>query len=254
MRRIRVTAWAPALFAVPALTLAMTGVGCGGAGNAGNGPDDKSRITDSGPAAPGVPGTPGGEPGVAVRPDPYRPPADPVIQPAPAGPQQPYPPAGGWQNNPIQPTPPGGGYQQPAPAPGYGYPQAPAAPGGAGMGPGGTYVVQRGDTLYVIASKVYGATNKHDQNVGANRIYEANRSVIGPSKDRLVVGMKLNIPGAGNAAAAPVADPYAPGYGQGYAAPGNTGFTGYNPPAPAPEEQPKSPKKKTVKAKPVSTN
>lgn len=52
-----------------------------------------------------------------------------------------------------------------------------------------TYVVQRGDTLYAIALKVYGRRDKWQA------IYQANRTVIGPPpKYTLRVGQKLAIP------------------------------------------------------------
>jgi nucleoid-associated protein YgaU len=53
-----------------------------------------------------------------------------------------------------------------------------------------TYVVQSGDTLSKIARKYYGdawATSWQ-------RIYAANRDVIGEDPSRLKVGMTLDIP------------------------------------------------------------
>jgi nucleoid-associated protein YgaU len=53
-----------------------------------------------------------------------------------------------------------------------------------------TYVVQPGDTLSKIARKYYGdawATSWQ-------RIYEANRDVIGDDPSRIQVGMTLDIP------------------------------------------------------------
>jgi nucleoid-associated protein YgaU len=63
--------------------------------------------------------------------------------------------------------------------------------GGATTGGGGEgkiYVVEEGDTLAVIADKVYGDGSKWQQ------IYEANKDVIGDSPDSLSIGMKLEIP------------------------------------------------------------
>lgn len=52
-----------------------------------------------------------------------------------------------------------------------------------------TYTVRSGDTLSVIAWKVYGQGSRWRD------IYDANRSAIGANPDRLKVGMKLVIPG-----------------------------------------------------------
>lgn len=51
-----------------------------------------------------------------------------------------------------------------------------------------TYVVRSGDTLSVIAQKMYGKASAWE------RIYDANRSAIGGNPDALKVGMKLTIP------------------------------------------------------------
>lgn len=53
---------------------------------------------------------------------------------------------------------------------------------------GETYTVQPGDTLLVIAEKVYGDSTKW------RRIYDANTDVIGADPDTLKVEMKLKIP------------------------------------------------------------
>jgi LysM repeat protein len=50
-----------------------------------------------------------------------------------------------------------------------------------------TYVVERGDTLFAISSKVYGNGNRWRE------IYDANRGVI-PNPDSLTVGTQLRIP------------------------------------------------------------
>ena len=60
---------------------------------------------------------------------------------------------------------------------------------GAG-GPGETYVVQPGDTLSKIARKYYG----QKWATSWQRIFEANRDVIGDDPARLKVGMTLEIP------------------------------------------------------------
>jgi nucleoid-associated protein YgaU len=57
-----------------------------------------------------------------------------------------------------------------------------------GGGEGKIYVVEEGDTLAIIADKVYGDGSKWQQ------IYEANKDVIGDSPDTLSIGMKLKIP------------------------------------------------------------
>lgn len=51
-----------------------------------------------------------------------------------------------------------------------------------------TYTVQPGDTLLVIAEKVYGDSTQW------RRIYEANTDVIGADPDALKIDMKLKIP------------------------------------------------------------
>jgi nucleoid-associated protein YgaU len=50
------------------------------------------------------------------------------------------------------------------------------------------YVVQPGDTLRSIALDQYGDAEQWQ------RIYQANRSTIGPNPDALVAGTKLEIP------------------------------------------------------------
>ncbi|MUG91318.1 LysM peptidoglycan-binding domain-containing protein [Scytonema sp. UIC 10036] len=54
-----------------------------------------------------------------------------------------------------------------------------------------TYTVQSGDTLFLIAQKVYGDGNRWRE------IYEANRGVIGGNPEQIQVGMVLVIPGLG---------------------------------------------------------
>jgi ABC-type amino acid transport substrate-binding protein len=69
---------------------------------------------------------------------------------------------------------------------------APAAvePGAGPGGTGETYVVQPGDTLSRIARKYYG----EEWATSWQRIFEANRDVIGDDPARLKVGMTLEIP------------------------------------------------------------
>ena len=52
----------------------------------------------------------------------------------------------------------------------------------------GTYVVRSGDSLTRIAEKIYGTTKRADD------IYNANRHIIGPDRNRLKVGTRLNVP------------------------------------------------------------
>ncbi|HEY2587678.1 MAG TPA: LysM peptidoglycan-binding domain-containing protein [Tepidisphaeraceae bacterium] len=51
-----------------------------------------------------------------------------------------------------------------------------------------TYTVQKNDSLYRIAKKVYGDGEKHEA------IYAANKQVIGPDSTRLQIGMVLTLP------------------------------------------------------------
>lgn len=51
-----------------------------------------------------------------------------------------------------------------------------------------SYTVQPGDTLRLIAQKVYGDANQWP------RLYEANREVIGANPDNLQAGMQLTVP------------------------------------------------------------
>ena len=69
---------------------------------------------------------------------------------------------------------------------------APAAvePSAGASGTGETYVVQPGDTLSKIARKYYG----QEWATSWQRIFEANRDVIGDDPARLKVGMALEIP------------------------------------------------------------
>jgi nucleoid-associated protein YgaU len=53
-----------------------------------------------------------------------------------------------------------------------------------------SYVVQAGDTLSRIAGKVYGDVSP----ASWQRIYQANREVIGDNPSRIKVGMELAIP------------------------------------------------------------
>lgn len=55
------------------------------------------------------------------------------------------------------------------------------------------YVVQSGDTLTGIASRVLGSSSRYDE------LFEANRDVLA-SPDRLQLGQKLRIPGRGSSA------------------------------------------------------
>lgn len=52
-----------------------------------------------------------------------------------------------------------------------------------------TYTVQSGDTLFIIAQKIYGDGNFWQQ------IYEANRALIGNDPNQIQLGMELVIPG-----------------------------------------------------------
>jgi nucleoid-associated protein YgaU len=67
-----------------------------------------------------------------------------------------------------------------------------AAGGGMGAGPGagaagGTYTVQKGDTLSKISKQYYGDANKY------NRIFEANRDQLS-DPDKIKPGQVLKIP------------------------------------------------------------
>ncbi|MEG4879876.1 LysM peptidoglycan-binding domain-containing protein, partial [Microcoleus sp. K1-B6] len=53
---------------------------------------------------------------------------------------------------------------------------------------GRTYTVQPGDTLSIIAQKFYGDANLWQ------RIYDANRGIIGDNPDRIFPGQNLVIP------------------------------------------------------------
>jgi nucleoid-associated protein YgaU len=57
------------------------------------------------------------------------------------------------------------------------------------------YKVQPGDSLYRISMKLYGNSKMQD------KIYELNRTTIGPSKERVRVGMVLKLPTAPTAGA-----------------------------------------------------
>jgi nucleoid-associated protein YgaU len=73
-------------------------------------------------------------------------------------------------------------------APASGGNGAAASDGGSGGAEGKIYVVEEGDTLAVIADKVYGDSSKWQT------IYDANKDVIGDSPDALSIGMKLKVP------------------------------------------------------------
>ncbi|MFI4859357.1 MAG: LysM peptidoglycan-binding domain-containing protein [Phycisphaerales bacterium JB063] len=62
-----------------------------------------------------------------------------------------------------------------------------ASPGVPGVGatPGGTYVIQKGDTLWSIASRVYGDGQKHVDIVRANP---------GLNPQRLAIGQEIVLP------------------------------------------------------------
>lgn len=51
-----------------------------------------------------------------------------------------------------------------------------------------TYTVQDGDTLSVIAKKFYGDAAEHQ------KIYDANKDLIGSDPDMIKVGQELTIP------------------------------------------------------------
>ncbi len=51
-----------------------------------------------------------------------------------------------------------------------------------------TYIVQKGDTLVAISLRFYGTDKMVD------KIYEANKKIIGPDKNKIQPGMKLTLP------------------------------------------------------------
>ncbi len=51
-----------------------------------------------------------------------------------------------------------------------------------------TYTVKEGDTLSVIAKKIYGDESDYQ------KIYDANKDLIGPDPDLIKVGQELTIP------------------------------------------------------------
>ncbi|GEM_PF-5006699 len=63
-----------------------------------------------------------------------------------------------------------------------------SAPAATSSGEEKIYVVEAGDTLAVIAQKQYGDSSLWQ------KIYEANKDVIGNNPDSIQVGMKLKIP------------------------------------------------------------
>lgn len=70
-------------------------------------------------------------------------------------------------------------------------PAAPAAPSGAAPSANSkTYTVQKDDSLYKIARKLYGKGER------SGELYTLNRSVIGPDSTRLKIGMVLTLPEA----------------------------------------------------------
>ncbi len=83
-----------------------------------------------------------------------------------------------------------------------------------GIGMSTDYVVQRGDTLWVIAKKVYGKGSQW------RRIYDANRDRLASPEAMLKLGMKLTIPEAEFVAPAHEASPMDP-YGSQMAAVGS---------------------------------
>jgi len=58
-----------------------------------------------------------------------------------------------------------------------------------------TYTVQSGDTLSVIAQKFYSDANLWQ------RIYDANRGIIGDNPDRIIPGQNLVIPDSSSGSA-----------------------------------------------------
>src|SRR5262249_27749129 len=71
-----------------------------------------------------------------------------------------------------------------------GSPAAPAAPANASVDPKSQYKVQSGDSLYTIAVKLYGKPDLRQ------KIYDLNKTAIGPDMNRLKLGMVLNLPEA----------------------------------------------------------
>ena len=63
----------------------------------------------------------------------------------------------------------------------------PAASAGSGSAEQRTYVVQSGDTLWIIAEKIYGSGSKY------MKIYEANRDLL-EDPDQIFPGQELKIP------------------------------------------------------------
>jgi nucleoid-associated protein YgaU len=70
-------------------------------------------------------------------------------------------------------------------------PASPATSAGPALSSDGkTYTVQKDDSLYKIARKLYGKGEKSDE------LYELNKQVIGPDSTRLKIGMVLKLPEA----------------------------------------------------------
>lgn len=81
---------------------------------------------------------------------------------------------------------------EPTRAPATARPAAPTATSApAAGGEGKIYVVEEGDTLAIIADKVYGDFSLWQ------KIYEANKDEIGENPDSISIGMKLVIPPKG---------------------------------------------------------
>jgi nucleoid-associated protein YgaU len=81
-------------------------------------------------------------------------------------------------------TPAASPLASPSPSP-FASPGASPSPGAVGEG---TYTVEAGDTLAIIAQKFYGDPTAW------RRIYDANRSAIGDDPDKLPLGIQLRIP------------------------------------------------------------
>jgi polar amino acid transport system substrate-binding protein len=106
-----------------------------------------------------------------------------------------------------------------------------AAVPAAGQEACASYVVQRGDTLRAITQRAYGDDR-------FQRVYEANREVIGPSPDLIEVGITLRLPcrdgtlpGASPAAATEAPAPPEPGSAQALPQPAKAAVPPANAPA-----------------------
>ena len=67
-------------------------------------------------------------------------------------------------------------------------PAAPAPAAGATAGATRYYTIKSGDSLSKVAKEMYGDAGDY------NKIYEANREVIGPDPDKIYPGQQLRIP------------------------------------------------------------